>query len=86
MKETTLEQIARDPLSFVEAVQHDRLLITHDGRPMAVVIGIENKGEQDLRLEADPDFWGMIEQRRRRSTVPLQDAEATMFADQPKDF
>jgi hypothetical protein len=85
MKETTLEQIARDPLAFAEATQHDRLLITHGGRPLAVVIGIENKDEEDLRLEADPDLWEMIELRRLRPTVPLRDAEATLFADQPPD-
>jgi hypothetical protein len=85
MKETTLEQIAKDPLAFAQAVQHGRVLITHGGKPLALAIGLENKDEEDLRLEADPEFWGMIEERRRRPTVPLEESAAILFADAPAE-
>jgi hypothetical protein len=81
MKETTLEQIVKDPLAFAQAAQHGRLLITQGGKPLAVVIGIENKDEEDLRLEADTDFWRMIEERRRRPTVSLQESTASLFGE-----
>ena len=82
MKETTLEQFVQDPQAFVAAAQHGRLLITQGGRPLAVVIGVEHKDEEDLGLEASPEFWRMIAQRRRRPTIPLPDAEAALFADE----
>ena len=81
MKETTLEQFAEDPHAFMEAAQQERLLVAHHGKSVAVVIGIEHKDDEDLRLEASPDFWRMIEQRRQRPTIPLKDVEATLFAD-----
>jgi hypothetical protein len=49
------------------------------------VIGIENKDEEDLRLEADRGFWTMIEERRKRPTVSLQESAATLFEDSPTD-
>jgi hypothetical protein len=85
MKETTLEQIAKDPLAFAQAVRHGRLLIIHGGKPLALVIGVENKDEEDLRLEADSDFWRMIEERRRRPTVPLQESAAILFREPPSE-
>jgi hypothetical protein len=85
MNETTLDQFAQDPHAFLEAAQRGRLLIMHHGRPLAVVIGIEHKDDEDLRLEASPDFWRMIEQRRQRPTVPLRDVEAALFADEPSE-
>ena len=81
MKETTLEQIAKDPLAFAQAAQQGRLLITHGGKPLALVIGIENKDDEDLRLETDVDFWRMIEERRRRPTVSLQESAAALLGD-----
>lgn len=85
MKETTLEQFARDPQAILEAAQQERVLVTHHGKPLAVVIGVENKDEEDLDLEASPDFWRMIEERRRRPTVSLKDVEAELFAEQPSE-
>jgi hypothetical protein len=85
MKETTLDEIVKDPLAFAQAARHGRLLITQGGKPLAVVIGIENKDEEDLRLEADSDFWRMIEERRRRPTVSLQESAATLFEDPPSE-
>jgi prevent-host-death family protein len=83
MKETTLEQFARDPHGFLEAAQQERVLVTHHGKPLAVVTGVENKAEEDFDLEVSPDFWRMIEDRRRRPTVSLKDVEAALFAEQP---
>jgi prevent-host-death family protein len=85
MRETTLEQFAQDPHAFLEAAQHERVLVTHHGKPLAVVIGVENKDEEDFDLEASPDFWRMIEDRRRRPTVALKEVEAALFTEQPSE-
>jgi antitoxin (DNA-binding transcriptional repressor) of toxin-antitoxin stability system len=64
MKETTLGQLAQDIRASMKAAQSDRLLITQDGKPVAVVYGIENKDQEDARLETSDEFWRMIEERR----------------------
>jgi hypothetical protein len=43
---------------------------------------VENADEEDRRLEASPEFWRMIEERRREPTVRLKDIEADLFADE----
>ncbi len=81
MKEATLEQFVQDPQRFVQAAQHERVLVTHNGKPLAMVVGVENKDAEDWKLEASADFWQMIEERRRRPTRPLDMAERELFAD-----
>jgi prevent-host-death family protein len=82
MKETTLERFVRDAQAVLEEAQHERILVTRDGVPFAVVMGIAHRDEEDLRLESSPDFWRMIEERRRSPTVRLEDVEAKLLADE----
>jgi hypothetical protein len=81
MKETTLEQFAKDLPGTMQAAQRERVLITHNGKPLALVVGVENKDEEDIRLESSPEFWSMIEERRREPTVRLKDVESELLAD-----
>ena len=81
MKEATLEQFVQDPQRFVRAAQQERVLVTEDGQPRAVVVGLENKDAEDGQFETSPDFWRMIEARRRRPTRPLEVAERDLFPD-----
>ena len=41
----------------------------------------EFKDEEDRLLEASPEFWQMIQERRRRPAVPLEEVEERLFAD-----
>jgi prevent-host-death family protein len=79
MKEATIEQLSRDPEGTLEAAQNERILVTRDGEPLAVIVGVEYKDAEDLQLEASADFWRMIEERRRQPTVRLADVEAEIL-------
>jgi len=81
MKEATLEQFVQDPQAFVRAAQQERVLVTQNGKPLAMVVGVENKDAEDWQLEASSEFWQMIEERRRRPTRPLEAAEGEFFPD-----
>lgn len=81
MKEATLEQFVQDPHAFVRASQQERVLVTHNGQPLAMVVGVEHKGAEDWQLEASPDFWRMIDERHQRPTRPLDAAETDLFAE-----
>ena len=82
MKEATIEQLTNDVSGILSAAQRERVLVTSDGRPVAVVVGIANKDAEDLQLETSPEFWRMIEQRRRASLVKLTDVESQLLADE----
>jgi len=58
-----------------------RLVVTRNGRPFALVVGIENKDQEDLQLEASSEFWQMIGQRRLEPTVRLRHLKAGLIAD-----
>jgi antitoxin (DNA-binding transcriptional repressor) of toxin-antitoxin stability system len=82
MKEITLEQLAQETLASVEAAQRERVLVTRDGKPLALLVGLENKDEEDLQLETSVEFWKMIEERRREPTVPWEEVKAALLADE----
>jgi hypothetical protein len=83
MKEITLEQFSQAPQESLDAAQYERLLVTRDGKPFALVVGVDGKDEEDLRLEASADFWKMIEERRREPTVALEAVKAELMAEEP---
>lgn len=80
MKTTTIERFAEDVQGLLDAAQRERLLVMRNGKPYAMIVRVENKEEEDFRLEDSADFWNMIEDRRKSPTVPLDDAETELFA------
>lgn len=82
MKVTTLERFLQDANELLEEAQHERILVTRDGTPFVVVVGVAHKDQEDLRLENSPEFWRMIEARRRDATVRLEDVEAELLANE----
>ena len=81
MKTVPLREAKQSLSGYVDQAQHERVLITRHGRPTALVIGVEGRELEDI-LSADPDFWELIEARRREPTVSLADVRARL--DLPK--
>src|SRR5208283_4265693 len=79
MKEISFESFARDPGGFLHAAQAERLLVTKEGKPLVVLVGVENKDQEDWDLENSPDFWRLIEQRRRQPALPWNDVKASLL-------
>ena len=79
MKETTVERFSSDPDSFLQVAQQERVLVTRGGRPLVLLVGLENKDQDDWDLETSPAFWQMIEERRARPTRPLRELETSLL-------
>ncbi len=62
LKETNLDACVND-------AQHDRIVITRDGKPVALVVGVEGLDTEQLELGSNPVFWRLIAQRRRQRTI-----------------
>ena len=83
MKRVALEQLSKEIAELFTAAQHERVVVTRDGQPYALLVGVENKDEEDLQLEFSPDFWRMVEESRRSTaSVPLQDVMDELEADE----
>lgn len=73
MKEISIESLDGDVQSFLSSTQGEEILITKQGNPMAVLVNVQNKDQEDWDLERSPSFWRMIEERRREPTLPWND-------------
>jgi hypothetical protein len=79
VKEVSIENITQDIKGFLHAAQSERLLVTQEGKHLAVLVGVENKDQEDWDLENSPDFWRMIEERRRQPALPWNDVKASLL-------
>jgi len=52
--------------SYLDVCQKEPVVITKHGKLCAVLTGVEGYDLEDLKTAADPEFWRMIEERRRR--------------------
>ena len=68
-----MEQATLD--SCVREAQDDRVLLTRDGRPVAVVVGLGGLDDEQIALGLSEDFWKLIATRRRESTISRAELE-----------
>ncbi len=67
MKVVNLEHAVLD--DCVEDAQRERVVITRDGKPVALIIGIEGLDEEQLQLSRSDKFWKFIAERRKQETI-----------------
>lgn len=67
MKTITIEQAKLD--TCLKEAQRERLLITRDGKPVALIVGVEGMDEEQLQLGSSDKFWELIAQRRKQKTL-----------------
>ena len=74
---------ARDDLeTMLDRSQQERVVITRGGWPCALVVGIESYDAEDVALASSPEFWRMIQERRRKGkSIPLAQVEARLNAE-----
>lgn len=73
MKTLGMEQATLDVC--VREAQGDRVLVTRDGRPVALVVGLAGMDDEQLQLGASNEFWQLITARRKQRTVTRAELE-----------
>ena len=73
MKTVGMEQATLD--ACVREAQGDRVVVTRNGVPVALVVGVEGLDEEQVQLASDDEFWRMIVERRRQKTLSRADLE-----------
>jgi antitoxin (DNA-binding transcriptional repressor) of toxin-antitoxin stability system len=51
------------------------VLVTHGGRPVAMMVGLAGLDEEQLQLGASDNFWQLITARRKQPTVSRAELE-----------
>jgi len=62
-----LEQATLD--ACVNDAQRERVIITRDGKPVALIVGVGGIDEEQLQLGSSDRFWELIIERRAQKTV-----------------
>jgi len=73
MKTLGIEQATLD--ACVRESQGERVLVTRDGRPVAIVVGVAGLDEDQLQLGTSDKFWQLITTRRKQPTVSRSELE-----------
>ncbi len=61
--------------SVVQDAQHERVIITRNGKPVALIVGVEGMDEEQLELGSSDKFWKLIEERRSQETITRAELE-----------
>jgi antitoxin (DNA-binding transcriptional repressor) of toxin-antitoxin stability system len=78
MKTIGLEQASLDVC--VDDAQQERVVLTRNGKPVALIIGLEGLDEEQLQLGRSDKFWTLIEQRRKQKTISRAELEQKLSA------
>ena len=71
MKTVTIRDLQKKLKESVDAAQSDRVVITRQGKPAAVLVGVEGADWETVVLETNAAFWRLIAKRRKQPTVSL---------------
>jgi len=75
MKTVGLEQASLH--TCVKDAQHERVVITQNGKPVALIVGVEGMDEEQLELSNSDAFWRLITERREQKTISRVELERT---------
>ena len=71
-----LEQATLD--KCLDEAQHERVVITRNGKPIALIVNIEGLDEEQLELGSSNTFWELITERRSQPTISRAQLEQTI--------
>jgi len=74
-------EVARtDFESVVTDAQKERVVLTRDGKPVALVIGLD---EEQRALGSSSEFWNLIAERRQQPTLSRAELERLIDGQEP---
>jgi antitoxin (DNA-binding transcriptional repressor) of toxin-antitoxin stability system len=73
MKTMGLEQATLD--ACIKDIQYERVVITRNGKPVALIVGVEGMDEEQLQLGSSDKFWKLVEKWRKEKTISRAELE-----------
>jgi antitoxin (DNA-binding transcriptional repressor) of toxin-antitoxin stability system len=67
MKTVDIEQTSLD--ACILDAQSEQVVITREGNPVALIVGVRGLDEEQIRLGSSDAFWQMISSRRKENTL-----------------
>ena len=69
MKTISVRDLQNRIRSVLETAQNDQVVITRNGDPIAVVVGVEGTDWETLAVKTSRSFWQEISLRRDQETI-----------------
>ena len=69
MKTIGVRDLQKRIKECVDASQDEGVVITRNGQPASIVIGVEGSDWEDLVNQSDPTFWRMFRERRKQKSI-----------------
>ena len=73
MKTVGVRELQKKIKKIVETSQEEGVVVTRNGKPASLIIGVEGHEWEDLVVQADPKFWKFIEKRRQEKTISMDE-------------
>jgi antitoxin (DNA-binding transcriptional repressor) of toxin-antitoxin stability system len=73
VKKVRLETTTLD--RCVDNLKRNRVLVTRNGDPVALIIGVEGLDEEQVELGSSEKFWRLIAARRKEKTISRAELE-----------
>ncbi|GEM_PF-1223357 len=73
MKKIGLEQATLEVC--IENVQHERVVLTRNGKPFVLIISVEGMDEEQLLLGSSDKFWQLVKKWRTEKTISRAELE-----------
>ncbi len=68
LEQTTLERC-------VQYAQQEQVVITGNGKPLALIVRVEGTDIEQLELESSDKFWQLIQERRTQKSLSRAELE-----------
>ncbi|PJB62571.1 MAG: hypothetical protein CO095_18245 [Armatimonadetes bacterium CG_4_9_14_3_um_filter_58_7] len=75
MKVIELQRVGQPLSTCLEQAQKEKVLITRNGAPTALITGVVGYDLEDIINANSPTFWEMIEERRKQATINRAELE-----------
>ena len=75
MRQVGIREARADLPKLVKLAQKETHVLTHHGKPAALLVGVAEYGYEELVRMLDPDFWKLLAERRTSDRQTLTLAE-----------
>jgi prevent-host-death family protein len=82
MKTISVRELQRGIRKTVTMSQDDQVVVTRNGKPAAVMVGVEGQDWETVVLETSKPFWDMIRKRRGQPTITMKEMRRRLAARQ----
>jgi antitoxin (DNA-binding transcriptional repressor) of toxin-antitoxin stability system len=59
----------------ISEAQRERVILTRQGKPVALIVGLEGSDTELLELGSSDKFWKLITKRRTQKTITREELE-----------